>query len=276
MASTEQQSPDPVPAEAFVRTYAHPSYADPWDVVEDYQRVQEYHATHPNLGSSAVSTRLDLPRGRIRQWMEGSKPDCLHGLHVAESNGWIGVDMTSTRFRGLNALLAWAFSGGSLGSEWYVPYWVTRDAQDRRLIDRAAELAGTKVDFTRSVTEGRAREVRPVENASALGRVLVVLGAPVGGKNENSNIRLPNYLTEVSDQIAREFVGIYLHNRAQTRENTDMLLFREERSPGYLESLAGLIRRLTGESVSVSEKNVIISAAAAREMAVWDPLLDVK
>lgn len=276
MATNKREPNELVRPEAFVRTYANPSYPDAWTAVEDYWRVMDYAAEHTELGSSAVSNRLELPRGRIRQWMNGSRPDCLRGLQVAEENGWIGVDSTSDTFRGLNAMVSWTFSGGSIDQQWFRPFFVVRDDLDRAIVDRAAESVGTEVDITRSATKGRAQEVRPIEHASVLGRVLVVLGAPVGEKNEENVVALPPYLSAAPQRIAREFVQVYLHNRAQVRQNTDMLRFRESRSLGYLESLAALIRRSTGEQVTLSEKNVHVSAAAAREIASWQPLLDLE
>ena len=66
MPSPPAPTDPPELAQALARTYDHPSYEDPWGVIEDYKRVQEYHAEHPDVGSHAVAQALDLPRGRIR------------------------------------------------------------------------------------------------------------------------------------------------------------------------------------------------------------------
>jgi hypothetical protein len=275
MATTEHEPTRLVGGRAFVRTYDHPAYADPWRAVEDYQRVRDFQAQHPDMGSAAVASRLDLPRGRIRRWMEGSRPDCLRGLQTADDHGWITLDPRSDVFRGLNALLAWIASGGSIEREWYVPSWTIRNEADHELLDRAAEYAGTELDFVRGRSEGRAMELKPVQDGAVLGRVLTVLGAPRGEKNAQNPTTLPDYLADAPERIAQEFVQVYVHNRGHVRADTDRIRFREERPRAYLEALARLLRWLTGERVAVSEKNVVISAAAAREMAVWDPLLDV-
>lgn len=76
--------------QAFVSAYERPGYADPWDAVEDYERVQRAAARHPNKGSSALSSIVDLPRGRIRSWADGDgMPDYYHGLQTALENSWI-------------------------------------------------------------------------------------------------------------------------------------------------------------------------------------------
>ncbi|WP_011322698.1 hypothetical protein [Natronomonas pharaonis] len=75
---------------SLVETYDPPNYDDPWDAVEDYERVQRYTAKHPQQGSQAVSTAVDLPRGRIRSWVDGDgMPDCYRCLQTALENGWI-------------------------------------------------------------------------------------------------------------------------------------------------------------------------------------------
>ena len=75
---------------ALVRTHDQPSYRDPWRVVQDYRRVRRAMADHPDKASSALSSEVNLPRGRIRPWVDGdSKPDCLRGLGMAQEYGWI-------------------------------------------------------------------------------------------------------------------------------------------------------------------------------------------
>lgn len=53
----------------------------------------------------------------------------------------------------------------------------------------------------------------------------------------------------------------------QTRDVTDVLTFHELRDEAYLGSVARLILLLTGETVTISVRNIIISADAAREIA---------
>ena len=74
---------------ALVRTYASHAYSDPWEAVEDYERVQAVAAKNPQKGSSALSSIIDLPRSRIRSWLDGSMPNCYRALQTALSNGWI-------------------------------------------------------------------------------------------------------------------------------------------------------------------------------------------
>jgi hypothetical protein len=81
--------------EALARTYSHPSYADPYEVVEDYRRVAEYRLSHPDAGSTAVARALELPRSRVRPWLDGSAPDPVHAVQDAQRNGWLDAPQQS-------------------------------------------------------------------------------------------------------------------------------------------------------------------------------------
>ena len=78
----------------LARTYRSRSYADPWELVEDYWRVLESAARRPELGSQALASRLDLPRSRIRPWIrkpnadrKPARPDPVRAIQVAEGHG---------------------------------------------------------------------------------------------------------------------------------------------------------------------------------------------
>ena len=75
---------------------------------------------------------------------------------------------------------------------------------------------------------------------------------------------LPTYLDDAPESIRRAFVEVYLQNRGHRYEEKATIHVREDRSPEYLEELAALIAAVSGERVTVSERNVIVSADAAR------------
>lgn len=80
----------------LARIYNTPGYADPWECIRDYQRVQRYCADHPQQKSQAVSSALNLPRERIRTWVDSDgKPDAYRGLQTALDNDWIIDDCGS-------------------------------------------------------------------------------------------------------------------------------------------------------------------------------------
>lgn len=257
----------------LARTYSSPGYVDSWQAVEDHQRVLDYAARNPSAGSTAIANRFDLPRGRVRPWLDGSMPDAARAVQTAEQLSWIDVGPESDTFRGLNVLVAWVFSGGSILRGNWTPYFSVDSDGDERILDAAAELVGVTLDFTRSGESGRGRELRAVEHGPVLGRTLVVLGAPRGEKSERLDIRLPAYIETAPERVRREFVQVYLNNRGQQQPDSDVLRFRESRSTHYLNSFARLVQELTGERVSVSERNVILSAPASRAVRSWPALL---
>jgi hypothetical protein len=73
--------------EMFANTYDPPADVNGWEIVQQHQQVIEYAADHPTLGSGAIANHLELPRGRIRPWIDDedpSVPDVVRGLRTAE------------------------------------------------------------------------------------------------------------------------------------------------------------------------------------------------
>ncbi|WP_238717382.1 hypothetical protein [Natronorubrum halophilum] len=44
----------------LARTYDGGAYSDPWTAVLDYQAVLRYASQHPNKGSHAIATTLEI------------------------------------------------------------------------------------------------------------------------------------------------------------------------------------------------------------------------
>lgn len=253
-------------APALARLYNPPAYADAWECVEDYLRVIEYQAEHPDHGRTRVGRALDLPPGRVRGWLKDTVPDPVRAVQIAEDLGWIDARYQDEAFRGLNGLVAWVFSGGSIRTENYVPLFAVDSSTARNLLSSFAESAGTPITLSRKGDDERAREYRPDEHASVLGRALYLLGAPVGSKNPEANLRLPSYLDDAPAQTRWEFVRAYVLNRGAENPESRVTILREERSKQYLYSLADFIEDVAGAPVSVSDWNVILSTRAVESI----------
>ncbi|MDZ7702014.1 MAG: hypothetical protein U5J98_08050 [Halobacteriales archaeon] len=276
MSTTDQQPSSLVPPEAVARTYTNRVYEDPWEAVCDYREVVQWAAENPSEGATGISNRFDLPRGRVEAWLGDSRPNSVRGIQVAEDRGWIAPLPSSERFRGLNALLAWVLQSGSITTETWVPFFTVGSDRDRQLLSAAANMAGLTLDVTRSASALRSQEMRPIEDGSVLGRVLVVLGAPRGAVREEGQLTLPSYLDRVPERYAQEFVQLYIHNLGQNRDDRFIIHLRPSHSVDYLQSVAALVKRLTDDPVRVIENNIILSKPATREVAVWDPLLGIE
>jgi len=271
--ATEQASEPPDRAtRAFVDSYDSRSYADPWEAVLDYRRVQRYRAEHPDAGRHAVGTALDLPPSRVRGWLNGGRPDAVRGYEHARDRGWLPFEVDSAVGAGLTVLLAWVYAGGSIAAQHYVPYFAVGDTEERGLLERAGDAADADLQVAREEEAGRADEYR---GPTVLGRALAALGAPAGEKHADAVVTLPAVVQNGPERTRERFVATYLMLRAQheTTGNKDRLRFREARSERYLRSLAALLGDVLDADVWQHGRNVVLSHPATEAArALPDPL----
>lgn len=218
---------------SFVRTYKSSVYDDIWNLVEDYELVQGYAAQYPKKGSSAVSSALDLPRERIRSWVDGEgRPDCYRGLQTALSNGWIIDSWDEESAQALNCLAAWVLSSGGI-NERFVPTFVTdSDSEYKQLRDYAAS-AGIRLKRTRDPDGERPPEWRPSSDASVLGRVLYTWTGIKGDKSREAT-KFPEYLNDVPEPILRSYLQVYAQQRGVYRDDRgEYIQIIAERTDGF-------------------------------------------
>jgi hypothetical protein len=239
---------------ALVRTYNPPAYADPWDCVEDFERVQQAAAKHPNKGSAALASVVELPRGRIRPWLDGARPDCYRGLQTALSNGWM-LDEWDTVGRALNCLAAWTLSSGGINDRW-VPQWVAPSEVEYNALKRYAAAVGVSLVQTRpegtTTSEGtrRAAEYRPEQNASVLGRLLSTWTGLQGDKDRT--VRFPRYVRFAPEEIARDFCRVYVAQRGVERDHgREFVQIAATRSEAFRRDLLDQLRRVVEDPDSV-------------------------
>lgn len=116
------------------------------------------------------------------------------------------------------------------------------------------ETLGTRCRIAYS-NSGYVEELVPKTDASVLGRVLVVLGAPKGSKVKNAE-RLPSYLYRHFESTQYAFARVHVANRAVDRTDRDVMHIQEKRSDSYLDALAELLRSATGKEVWRGEQVV--------------------
>jgi hypothetical protein len=259
-----------VSAREFVETYDPDSNAGPWELVQQY-----YHATKTSAelrggtggraGSQRVATRLDLPRPRLRAWIDnGGKPDAQRGLERANAKGWIEVNPSSTTFEGLNRLVAQIFAGGSITSDTSAPCFAIPSGDVRTRITEACRYVGVDYRVVHDDDPDRATELRISGDGSILGRVLAVLGAPVGEKAHDDDISLPNYLNEVSQFHRLDFARIYLFNRGAVHDDKATLTISEDRPKAYRDEVAAFLEATLEQRVTSGDVTITLSADAAR------------
>lgn len=248
-----------VSPEAFVCTYDPPNDLDPWTLLDQYRRTIEFAASNPDLGDAAISTRLEIPRSRLRGWLDDespARPDCVRGLERADDRGWIRVSPESDTFRGLNILVAGVFAGGTIVEDTYGVRYSLGDGFELDQLREAFERTGVGFDLVHAASESRPTELVPAAEGSILGRVLAVLGAPVGQKASHE-YALPTYLEHVDEIHQRAFARAYVKARGSETQ-WGRINLKEERNPTYLDELAAFLEDVTGGTVYRTEHNVIL------------------
>lgn len=266
----------------LVATY--PTYGDltPWQRVQEYHHVQDYCSEHPDKGSHAVATALELPRSRIRPWIEsGSKPDPVHAIETAHELGWLDVDPDTQHGHAWTRLVAWIYVAGSIATTDLRPTFYARENSRQGGLSKpevdvlasALRTLGLEHEFRdrADVYDGgrqpigkRPTEIIPSEHRTLLGRCLAAAEAPVGEKNQTQPEALPSWLSESTINTQRVFARVYLLTRAAVRKHEPRFVIREQRPDSYHQALVALFERLAGEEpISRSGHNIYVHSRGA-------------
>jgi len=266
--------PAPVDRTAFehalARTYNHPSYDDPWEVVEDYQRVQTYAARHPNAGSYAVGRALNLPRGRVRPWLNETMPDAMRALDTCWTRGWFPDDWDDPRATAWVIIMAAAWAGGSVSTDTFAPRWVVDDSDERAILRGAADPLG--IEFTQLCENPL--EVGPASDRIVIGRLLVALGYPRGFKTPESMAGIPEWVSTIPDRVQLQAARTYTTFR--DTDAVDYIQIAETRNLGYRKELAGVFRSVvdTPDDVRANSWPVRIIGDAAETLRPLPAIAD--
>lgn len=258
---------------AFVQTYEGYD-RDPGFIFETFQRYQEYAINNPDAGSTRVANALEVPRSMVRKWVDNNAvPYVAQGVQALERHGWDDLDWGDAQLDAFVRLVAWIFSSGSLHAEKFHPEFVVDDTSARRRLEAAAAEIGLSVVAIDSETE-RVRDVRGEvmvfsADSVTVGRLLAVLGAPLGRKRGREDLRLPRFLASAPQDSRLAFAQTYVANRARER-NVATVTFGEARPDAYAQALVALLRNVTGEHVTRSGIDINVSKAAAKKLGL-DP-----
>mgnify|MGYP006288833441 FL=1 len=253
----------------FARTYDGGTYDDAWRAVQQYRHAVSFSVDHPDQGYTSIATKVGFPQSRVRSWVAaGHTPSVVSGLYAARKHGWIDISFTDNEFMGLNILVASIYSGGMIASDHWQPIFTLTESEFDSKCVTALELSGVGYTVRKESNSNRGKSVRPGEDGAILGRVLHVLGAPVGSKAHSESLSLPWYLEEAPLEVRKQFVQAYLSNRSTTSSDSHSVQIIEERSDTYREELAELIESIAGEPVTAGDRSVTISAAAVESLGL--------
>jgi hypothetical protein len=260
---------------AFIATYGTGSEtADAATMVAQYERVAEYCAEHPDQGSTAVATALDLPRGRIRAWVDGDgRPDAVRGVETLTERGWLHLSWDGPTLRALAALAVWVVGGGSLPRQGWMPAFSVADGTEPD-IERLGTVLGLEWR-QRHDDDGRSGvEWVPARDGSVLGRLLAVLGAPTGAGEGPS---LPPWLLLDAPRAVRLAAArVAVRQRATPLDIPTMPLQLAMHRDGPREAIVQLLRSVVppdGE-VRIDDGGNIRLDRRAAELLAAAPLLD--
>jgi hypothetical protein len=270
---TEQEVRTPTDREAMARslarTYNGGRYTDAWGRVQEYRQYRRHASTDPEASAYAIAADLELPRGRVRGWMENDTvPDPVRALRTADRYGWLDLGWDTPSFEALNVLVAWIFASGSVTADTMVPRF-TVDERTRPYAMNALTAVGMDGPReSRSTSATRATEIVPERDASLLGRVLAVLGAPVGTKSATADISLPNYLESAPKRIRLNFARTYLWHRGTRRSDRPgtPVQLREERPPDYRRQLKQFVESLVPDATRGKSSTIRLTAEATCQL----------
>ncbi|WP_053949007.1 hypothetical protein [Halolamina sediminis] len=268
--------PPLITPKALARTYNHPS-KDPWTAVELYREA----ATKPDdWGAQRVASAINsdqsndfegISRSEVRAWVDDdSKPDAARAVDVARELGWDADGWTDTT-EALAELVIGVYAFGSIVTENYVPSWSPDDPDSQGAIEDALTWAGVGYQHVERDGDAQADEIRPGQQSTKLGRVLVVAGAPMGDKNADSVHGLPDWVADAPMVLKLNLAVILVRGRGTEYEGKGTRTIQTDRGPQYFRDVARLIEDVTGETATASEHGVTISAAAVRELGLLRP-----
>ena len=274
-----------VTEKSFVNTYRG-SYRNPWTVIQNYREAQnrlETVESPDELSASQIARELKQPPQRVYHWLkQGSKPYALNGLIKVNQMGWVGFDLDSDIMTQLNKLVAWILSGGNITRTNMHPKFVLRGDPHQTLLDSIFDDLGVSfkeetstVPFNQ-IEEEQHPHAHPGNKGALLGRVLSVLGAPVGSPLKGL-VSFPPYLYVASKELKESFARILILNLASNSTSTSdsqIEIVSPNYSRGLTKSLYQFFQNLDGESVDVSAEGVVLDRSFVESLSQNGPEME--
>lgn len=231
--------PDPTDSDAVEQAFAG-TYDDGQRLLADYRRVKAHTLTKAEDGPSRIANKLGVEPSRVESWTaKGGRPSPVRGLDTLREHGWLSLEWNERPLTGLTGLLAWILIRGRIVPTSWLPLFRAPDGGSRERLFTAAEAAN--VDLERDDTDSRGPNTfKPSRAAAPLGRLLAVLGAPVGSSGEIEG--LPRWLRDAPPATCRRVARLYVTEAAFPAPAGEGLAINEPRPPEYADALLELLQ----------------------------------
>ncbi len=249
MSPAEKETAGPLPlvdTERLANTFSGSGGDSAYEIYQQYQRF-----TDANGYWSNIAREHDLGKSRAQRWDRGSQPAVVETVEVATSKGWTADEWTPT-VEAIADLVVSLIASGSLNGA-YAPQWSMGGKPPQDVVIDALEAVGVG-----AVREGNI--ISPEEHEVALGRALVVAGAPRAGPEA-----LPAWVFDAPPELRRRWLWILVFgqgSRMKDRSPTRDIV--RNSPPSYFEDLARLTVDVTGEEAIVKEGRMTVPAEAVR------------
>jgi hypothetical protein len=260
-----------VSEQELARTY------DPegWQTVKQFRKAKRLRNDQPELARAEIARRVGRKPSAVRGWLvEKKTPKVVKGITTAHERGWLNIESTSERFRAFNQLVAWIFAGGGIERTAFVPFFSADDHLTLAALHQLLHWANIPYSVREPEQPHHALEIKPSEDASVCGRALHVLGAPRGIKAQQENLSLPSYLNSASKDDQRDFMRVYVLNRAKNLDNSGTAgsYVHGLSSGSFAHELQMFINSTTsGEATVGTEQRVWVSSRSMRDLAGTKP-----
>lgn len=244
------------------------TYENGWETVTQYRTATQLREDNPQMTRAEIARRVDRPPSAVRGWLAEDKvPTVVSAVRTARERGWLGVEPDSERFRALNQLVAWIFSGGGIATDTFAPHFSVDDSLMLAVLAQHFRWLQLGYRCRHLDDPDRHLEVVPTDGGVILGRILSVLGAPRGVKAQADNLSLPSYLSAVDPDLQRDFIRIHLLNCTNNPEQVGAYIHSTQ-SEQQARQLRDLVVSTTlGSATANSHSQVWVSAAAVRDLA---------
>ena len=228
---------------AFASTYRMHKTPGGYRYLQLYEQLKERDETRYELAKQIT----DLQRSSIHSWSQGSQPYVKRGIQAADELGWISPPAESNTALALTSLVAWAFARGSIRPDTYYPVFAIRSRDQRMYFEDIADELGFSYDIIRDGNPDLPAEIRPADHGVALGRVLSILGAPLGKKSDVIHVP-PAYLRYSVSHTSR-FVETWCKHHA-TGEKKLLITIPPRLGERFADGLESLVTEQLGWSTA--------------------------